>query len=73
MLVKEVDSAFVDALGNLLANLMGAPSLNHVQGGPSILSFSTRRCADKQGVPQLPLQSVLLDMVGHIGRDLLCE
>lgn len=64
MLVKEVDATFIDTLGNGLANLVRASPGDHVQLGPSVLGFHTRRGADKQVVLELALQFVLFNMVG---------
>lgn len=40
MLVEELDVAIVDALCNLLTDLMRRSTLNHIQTRPSILSLS---------------------------------
>jgi hypothetical protein len=64
MLIEKLDVAVVDTLSNLFANLMRRPALNHVQACPSILRLGTRRCANEQVVLELPLEVVLLDMVG---------
>lgn len=50
MLVEEVDLTIVDTLGNLLADLVRAPAINHVQFSPAVLCFRAGRSADKQGV-----------------------
>ena len=64
MFVEELDPPLIDALGNLLADLVRGPPLNHIQFCPSILRLGTRRSADEQRVFELPLQVVLLHMVG---------
>lgn len=63
MLVEELDVAIIDALRNLLSNLMRRPPLNHIQPRPSILRLRTRGRADEKIVLELPLEVVLLDMV----------
>jgi len=63
MLVKELYISIVDPLRNRLANLMWCPSLDHVQGCPSILGLSSGGGAHEEGVLQLALQVVLFDMV----------
>lgn len=70
MFVEEFDPPLVYALGNLLANLMRGPPLNHVESCPSILRLGTRRGTDEQRVLQLPLQAILLHMVGEGGGNL---
>jgi hypothetical protein len=65
MFVEELDVAVVDTLGNLLANLMRRPALDHVEASPSVLSLRARRSADEEVVLQLALEVVLFDMVGH--------
>ena len=65
MLVKELDAALVDSLGDGLSDLMGRPALNHVQLGPTVLSLSAGGGADEKVVLHLALEVVLLDMVGH--------
>ena len=64
MFIKELDIAIVNALGNLLADLMRAPPLDHVQPRPSIFSLRSRRRADEEIILEFTLQSVLLNMVG---------
>jgi hypothetical protein len=39
MLVEEVDVSVVDALGDLLSDLVGRSALDHVEARPSVLSF----------------------------------
>lgn len=50
MLIKELDLTIIDPLGNLLANLMRTPTLNHVQSRPAVLCLGTRRGTNEQGV-----------------------
>ena len=69
MLVPEVYPAFVDTLGDVLADLVRRSSLNHVKPRPSIFSLGSARGADEQGVFELSLQIVLLDMIGQSSRD----
>jgi hypothetical protein len=64
MLIEELDIAIIDALCNFLANLMRRPALNHIQPRPSVLCLSARRCANKEIVFELALETVLLDMIG---------
>lgn len=42
MLVEEFNSALVDSLGNLLANLVRAAPVDHVIAGPSVFGLGTR-------------------------------
>lgn len=63
MLIEEVDLARINALGNLLAHLVRATALNHLQVCPAILGFRTRRSTHEERVLQLSLQVILLDMV----------
>lgn len=65
MLVEEVDAALVDALGDILADLVRRPSLDHVEGSPAVLGLGTGRGADEEAVLELSLEVVLLDMVGE--------
>lgn len=65
MLVEELDLAIVDSLGNLLADLVRATALDHVQTGPAVLSVGTGRSTHEQVVLQLSLKVILLDMVGE--------
>jgi hypothetical protein len=67
MLVEELDVAVVDALGDILADLVRASPLNHVVTRPSVLSLCTRRGAYEKVVLELALETVLLDMVGQCG------
>lgn len=62
MFVEKLDVPVVDALCNLLADLMRAPSLNHVVPRPSILRLSARAGSDKKVVLEFPLQTILLDV-----------
>jgi hypothetical protein len=64
MLIEKLDVAIVDALGNLFADLMRRPALDHVQACPSILSLGARRRANKKIVLELAFELVLFDMVG---------
>lgn len=66
MLVEEVDAALVDAFGDLLADLVRASAVDHVQRGPAVLRLGARRRADKERVLQLALEVVLFDMIGHV-------
>lgn len=70
MLVEEVDATRVDSLGNVLADLVRASPVDHVESSPSVLRLGTCRGADKERVLHLALEVVLLDIVGHSGRDL---
>lgn len=63
MLIKKLDIAIVDALGDVLADLMRRAPLNHVQSRPSVLGLCAGRRADEQRVFLLSLEVVLLDVV----------
>ena len=67
MLVEELDIAIVDALGNILADLMRTPPLDHVEAGPAVLGLGPRRGAYEEIVLELALQSILLHVVGESG------
>ena len=69
MLVKEVDLAVVDTLGDGLSDLMGTSPLNHVEAGPPVLCLGAGRSTDEQAVPELALEVVLLDVIGEEGGD----
>lgn len=71
VLVEELDVAVVDALCDVLANLVRASPLDHVVARPSVLGLGAGRCADEEVVLQLALQAVLLDMVGQCSGSLL--
>lgn len=70
MFVEEFDLPGIDTLGNFLADLVRGPPLDHIQSRPSILRLGTRGSADEQRVLELPLQVILLHMIGQGGRDL---
>ena len=70
MLIEELDLAIVDALGDLLADLMRAATLDHVETSPAVLRLRAGRSTHEEGVLQLALQVVLLDVVSQGGRDL---
>lgn len=70
VLVEEVDTARVDALGNVLADLVRASAVDHVELGPSVLSLGAGGGADEQRVLELALEVVGLDIVGHGGGNL---
>lgn len=70
MLVEKVDSSRVDSLGDVLADLVRASSVDHVESSPSVLRLGTGRGADEQGVLHLALEVVLLDVVGHSSGNL---
>jgi hypothetical protein len=67
MLIKEIDLAVVDTLGNFLSNLMRASTTDHVQLRPSVFSLGSRGGSDEETVFQLSLEIVFLDMVGKHG------
>jgi len=71
VLVKEVDLALVDALGNGLANLVRASPLNHVERSPSAFSLGAGRSATEEAVAHFALKVVLLNMVCEEGGDFL--
>lgn len=70
MLVEKVDASRVDSLGNILADLVRASSVDHVESSPSVLGLGTCRGADEEGVLHLALEVVLLNVVGHGSWDL---
>lgn len=63
MLIEELNLATVDPLGDLLSDLVRAPSLNHVQASPAVLRLRAGGGAHEEGVLELALQVVLLDVV----------
>lgn len=63
MLIEELHLTRIDALGDLLADLMRTPTLDHVETRPAVLGLRARRRADEEGVLQLALERVLLDVV----------
>jgi hypothetical protein len=63
MLIEELDVAIVDALGNLLADLVRASALNHVQSRPAVLRLCAGRSANEECVFQLALEAILLDVI----------
>lgn len=75
MLVKEVYPPFIDASCNIFPNLMGTSTLDHVQSCPSIFGLRSAGRSHKQGVLELPLEVVLLHMVGkgcgHLSRSVV--
>lgn len=70
MLVEELDVTVVDTAGNLLADLVRATALNHVELGPSVLSLRAGGGTDEEVVLELTLEVVLLDMVGESSGNL---
>jgi hypothetical protein len=70
VLVEEVDATLVDTLGNLLADLVRASTVNHVQSCPAVLGLGTRRSTDEERVLELALEIILLDVIGHVSRHL---
>lgn len=62
MLVEELDVPIVDALRNVLANLMWTSSRYHVVPSPSVFRLCSARCSHEQVVLELALQIMLLDM-----------
>lgn len=70
MLVEEVDSTLVDTLGDGLADLMRTSPVDHIKASPSVLGLGAGRGANEEGVLELSLEVVLLDIVGHVGRSL---
>jgi hypothetical protein len=42
MLIKELDIAIINALGNFFTDLMRTTPLNHIQARPSVLRFGAR-------------------------------
>lgn len=70
MFVEELDAALIDAFGNVLADLVRRPALDHVESSPTVLRLSAGRRADEESVLELALQPVLLNVVGQEGRNL---
>lgn len=64
MLVEKVDSAIVDTLRDRLTDLMRTPPVDHIQASPSVLCLGPGGRANEEGVSQLALKAVLLDVVG---------
>lgn len=64
MLVKEVYPALVDSFCNGFSDLMRTPPVNHIQSSPSILGLGSGGSAHEEGVSQLALEVILLDVVG---------
>lgn len=75
MLIKELDVAIVDSLGDLLSDLVRAAALDHVQLRPAVLRLRAGGRAHEQIVLELALQVVLLDVVcqsnGNLPNQLL--
>lgn len=67
MFVEEFDPPLIDTPGNLLANLVWGSPLDHIQSRPSVLRLGARRSTDEQRVLELPLQVILLHMIGKGG------
>ena len=64
MLVEEVYPAFIDPFCNIFPNLMRTPTLDHVQPCPSIFCLGSAGRSNKQGILELPLEVILLHVVG---------
>jgi hypothetical protein len=69
VLVEELDVAVVDALGDLLADLVGTAALDHVEAGPAVLGLGAGGGADEQVVFEFTLEAIPLDVVGEGGGD----
>lgn len=69
VLVRESDATSIDALFDILADLMGIAAINHVQSGPTVFGFCTSRSADEKVELHLPLQIVFFNVVGESSRD----
>jgi hypothetical protein len=63
MLVEKVDLALIDTLGDGLADLVRAATVDHVQTRPAVLRLASRRGSHKERVSELALEVVLFDMV----------
>lgn len=70
MLVEEIDLASIKPLGNLLADLVRATALNHLQIGPAVLRLGTGRRSHEERIPQFSLQVILLNVVCQSGGNL---
>ena len=70
MLVEEVDATLVDALGNVLADLVRSATGDHVESSPAVLGLGAGRGTDEEAVLELALEAVLLDVVSEHSRDL---
>jgi len=70
VLVEELNVVVVDASCDVFANLMRSTALDHVELSPSVLGLSSRAGTNEEVVLELPLEIVLLDMVGERGGDL---
>ena len=42
MLIEEFDLSGIDTLGNLLADLVRTPTLDHIQSSPAVLRLGAR-------------------------------
>lgn len=69
MLIEEFDLTIVDALGDLLPDLMRAATLDHVQARPAILRLRARRGTHEEVVLELSLQSILFDVISQCNGD----
>lgn len=65
VLVTHPDAAFVDAGGDVLAGLVRPAAVDHVEGGPAVLGLGPDGGADEEVKLPLPLQVVLLHVVGQ--------
>jgi hypothetical protein len=63
MLIEELDIPIINPLRNLLPDLMGTSSLNHIQPRPSILDFRPGTGTHEEGVLHFSLEGILLDVV----------
>ena len=67
VLIEELNLAIIDPLGNFFSDLVRATALNHVQASPSILRLCAGRGTHEEGIFELALQVVLLDVVCECG------
>lgn len=70
MLVEEVDATLVDALGNVLADLVRSATGDHVESSPAVLGLGASGGTDEEAVLELALEAVLLDVVSEHSRNL---
>lgn len=69
MLISKSDTTFIDTLLDVLANLMGITTINHIKLGPTILTFSTRGSTNKEIKLHFTLKVVLFDMISQSNRN----
>jgi hypothetical protein len=69
MLIEKLDVAVIDSSGDVLADLVGGPPLDHIETRPSVFGFGARRSADEEVEFEFTLQIVFFNMVCEGGGD----